>query len=433
MQKTIFIIDDEEEMCLSLSEIIASRGYKTLYTTVSTSVLEILSEQPIDLIISDVRMPDLGGMELLKTIAERHSNIPLIMISGYASTEDVVSAIKYGALNFIEKPLDISLLLDEIDGCLKTKKPLSENMYFTSRSKNMQDIFEIIRIAAPTEAPVIISGESGTGKEKAARAIHSMSKRSHNPYITLNCAAIPDSLLESELFGYKKGAFTDAKIDKKGKFELSDKGSIFFDEIGDMSMNIQAKLLRILQEKEFEMLGSNKLIKVDVRIITATNKNLRQLIDEGKFRKDLYYRLSVININLPALRERMEDIELLSNYFLDEYNLVYNKTIGSISDEVMDLFQNHSWPGNIRELKNVIERAVIFCNSKCIQKENLPFQYRNREIFQSNGPELLYENLSRKTIIQTLEKCGGVKQKAAEILHIHRKTLYNRMKKYGIE
>lgn len=433
MKKTILIIDDEEEMCLSLSEIVTSRGYHVLYTTKSNEVPELLLKHTIDMIISDVRMPDLGGIGLLKTIRDRHSNIPIIMISGYASTTDVVTAMKYGALNFYEKPLDISSLLEEIDEYLKVPDTTSADMYFTSNSKTMQDIFHIISTAAPTEAPVIITGESGTGKEKVASAIHYMSKRADNSYVKLNCAAIPDNLLESELFGYKKGAFTDAKNDKTGKFELADKGSIFFDEIGDMSLNTQAKLLRVLQEKEFEMLGGNRLIKADVRIVTATNKDLQKLIQEGKFREDLYYRLSVINIYLPPLRERMEDIDLLSNYFLKEYNSVYNKNILSISRDVLDIFHNHTWPGNIRELKNVMERSVIFCNSTTIQRENLPFQYREKNSMIHNAPDIIYENLSKQMILEALEKSGGIKQKAAEMLNIHRKTLYNRMKKYGIE
>ena len=438
MPSNILIIDDEEEMCLSLSEIFSSRRYSVRTCTEPLSALPLLKEKPADLILMDVRMPGMGGVSLLKNIRESYPELGIIMMSGYASTDNIVQCMKYGALNFYEKPLNLPDLITEADEYLKSC-PAAESAVcdeLVSETPCMQDIFRVLMTAAPTDAPVIITGESGTGKERIANAIHSNSRRSEGPYVKLNCAAIPDALLESELFGHAEGAFTDARKNREGKFEVAQGGTLFLDEIGDMSLNTQAKLLRVLQEKEFERLGSNDLIKADIRIVAATNKNIPEMIKKGEFREDLYYRISVINIHLPPLRERKQDIPLLCSSFLSLFSGSYGKEVCGISGEVEEMFMNHSWPGNIRELKNVIERAVIFCGADKIQKADLPAQYRELQPSRNEGSENMldeiYKDLSRQAISEALSSSGGSRSKAAELLGIHRKTLYNRMKKYGL-
>lgn len=437
------IVDDEKEMCLSLSEILSANGYCSLFYTEPEKALEYLKKETPDLILTDYRMPGIGGLELLQNISEMNRKIPVVMISGFGSVDAVVQAMKYGALNFYEKPLDIETLLQEIAEFFARKKESvsqeKREIYLRSQNPRMQEIFKIIEMAAPTNAPVIITGESGTGKEFIASAIHNLSERKNKPYLKMNCAAIPDNLLESELFGYEQGAFTDARKSKKGKFELANGGSLFFDEIGDMSLNTQSKLLRILQEQEFEKLGGTEVIKTDVRFICATNKNFQNLIDRNLFRSDLYYRISVISIQLPPLRERREDIPALCAYYIDIFNRQYQKNVKALSSAVEAFFLTHCWPGNIRELKNVLERSVIFCQGDYIESSHLPRQYQQdvNSCEEMDNPdrnklEGLYNSLSRQVIVDALEQSGWSRQKAAETLNIHRKTLYNRMKKYGI-
>lgn len=439
MLKKILIVDDELEMCLSLSEILEANGYKVLYTTHSTEAINLLKQEEFSLILMDIRMPELGGIDLLKDVCDQFPDLHKIMISGFASVDNIVTSMKYGALNFYEKPIDIPSLLEELNTLKKqvTNNSIKSSIFMESNNPKMREIFQIVHTAAPTNAPVIIRGESGTGKEFIASCIHQLSPRRDKPIIKMNCAAIPDSLLESELFGYVAGAFTDAKESRKGKFEQANGGSFFFDEIGDMKMSTQAKLLRVLQEQEFEQLGGDKSIKTDIRFICATNKDFDELIQNGEFREDLYYRFSVININLPPLRERREDISLLVNYYINHYNKEHNKNISGLDSEVEALFLNHDWPGNIRELKNVLERASIFCPDKLISMKYLPKQYQTRttitnEILSTHNLKKVTDNLSKQVISEALESVGGSRQKAAELLNIHRKTLYNRMKKYGL-
>lgn len=443
MAWTLLIVDDEKEMCSSLSELFSAKGFLVETTSSPKEVINILQNKRVDLILMDVRMPEIGGISLLKTIRDSWASLPIIMISGYASIENVVQSMRYGALNFYEKPLNIPSLMNEIsEYLLKNSRRVNQVPIKELRSDNpvMQDVLEIVKTAAPTNAPVIITGESGTGKERVAAAIHEMSGRGNRPLIKINCAAIPDTLLESELFGYEAGAFTDARTAHRGKFEQAEGGSIFFDEIGDMSLKTQAKLLRVLQEKEFERLGGNELIKTDVRVITATNKDLKELIANSMFREDLYYRISVISVHLLPLRERMEDIISLSTNFLHSFCSQYNKHIKGFAPQVESVLINHDWPGNIRELRNVIERSVIFSRTDMIELADLPAQYKRKielDYSKKDSPgddhlTKIYNNLSRQVILDTLKKTGGSKNRAAELLNIHRKTLYNRMKKYGI-
>ncbi len=436
MQSTIFIIDDEEEMCISLSEIISSKGYKVIYTTDPLKVNRILINTKIDLILLDIRMPKLGGINLLKIIKKKNPFIPIIMITGYPSIDNAVHAMKYGALNFYVKPLKIRKLLDEIKQILNSqqkRREIYEDHRIITENPKMIEILKNLRKVASTNATILLIGETGTGKELAAEYVHYNSDRRNKPFIKVNCAAIPDNLLESELFGYEKGAFTDAINVRIGKFELANYGTIFLDEIGDMSLETQPKILRVLQEKEFERLGGNKIFKIDTRIISATNKNINKLIKSGSFREDLFYRLSVVTIDIPPLRERKEDVMILAEHFLNYFNRIYGRGIKYISEDVKNILIQHDWPGNIRELKNCIERAVIFCEKDTISIEDLPSQYKDISLkYEMDTFQDLQNSLNRAIISEALKKCKGNKRKAAELLNIHRKTLYNRMKKLGM-
>ncbi len=361
------------------------------------------------------------------------------MMTGFPSIENAVESMKYGALNFYVKPIDLQELLKEIKLLADSRNNIvrrSIHSTIITQNRSMEKILEEVTKVASTNAPVLIIGESGTGKELVASSIHYQSRRARRPYIKVNCAAIPDNLLESEIFGHEKGAFTDAVKERTGKFELAHKGTIFFDEIGDMSLTTQPKILRVIEDGEVQRLGSSHFIHTDVRVISATNKDISQLIEEKGFRDDLYYRLSVVTISLPPLRERKDDLILLTDYFLDKFNQIYDKKVRFLSDEIKSLFLTHSWPGNIRELKNCIERAVIFSESDDTEfkKKLLPSQYREiKPEYYADNLDELYDTLTREKIIEALAKSNGVKHKAAELLNIHRKTLYNKMKKLGIE
>ena len=434
----ILLIDDELEMCLSLAELLTAEGYVTRYTTDPRDTPQLLAAQPVDLLIMDIRMPGMSGLALLRALKEHNTPLAVIMITGYPTVEDAVWAMKYGAVNVYPKPLKLAALLKEIHELAaraerKRGHPPTGAAPIVTANPVMQQILTTIAKAAPTAAPVLITGESGTGKELVANSIHQLSPRAPHAFIKVNCAAIPDDLLESELFGHEKGAFTGAINLRKGRFELADKGTIFLDEIGDMSLKTQAKILRVIQEREFERVGGTQTVRSDMRIIAATNKPLKALIPAGQFREDLYYRLSVITLKLPPLRERKEDVLLLAEYYLQRYNAEYQKQIQGLTDEVRWFFRQHNWPGNVRELKNCIERAVIFCEHAQIDVSDLAAQYT--EVIET-GPNTRYddafESLNREIILDALAKSGGIKQKAADLLRISRRTLYNRMKKLGL-
>ena len=438
MDYPILIIDDEVEMCLSLAEFLRSKGYATLHTTNPLDVTRILQSEKVGLIIMDIKMPEMGGIDLLKVIKTSDPSLAVIMITGYPTVENAVRAMKYGAVNFYTKPLRLPELLKEIHelaakSLRKQKIPQKTRHTIISQNPDMQELLKTVHKASLTTAPVLVTGESGTGKELVAHAFHYLSPRAANPFVKVNCAALPEDLLESELFGHEKGAFTGAVKERKGRFELADTGTIFLDEIGDMSLRTQAKILRVIQDQEFERVGGTRTIRTDSRILAATNKNLEQLISSGQFREDLYYRLSVITIHLPPLRERRDDIPLLAEYFITHYNRVYDKQIRGLSEEVAWFFHTHKWPGNVRELKNCIERTVIFCEHDTIEIKNLATQYKK---LIENPPTDEYddalEGLNREIILDALERSRGIKKKAAELLNIDRRTLYNRMKKLGL-
>ena len=434
----ILIVDDEQEVCLSLSEVLQSKGYTPLYEEDPVQVLSLLGRETVDLILMDVRMPVLGGIDLLKVIRKAHPLLPVIMISGYASVENAVRAMKYGALNFFAKPVDLEELFKEIHHLERSagiKKSASGTDAIVTQNRRMAEVLSLVEKAAPTDASVLIVGESGTGKELIADLLHHASRRRNNAYIKINCAAIPDTLLESEMFGHEKGAFTDAQRQQKGKIELADGGTILFDEIGDMSLQTQAKMLRVLQEKHFTRLGGSTPIRADFRVIAATNKNTDAMIGQGTFREDLYYRLSVITLSLPALRDRPEDIVPLALHFVGEFNQVYGKSVLGISDSVTATLEQHSWPGNVRELKNIIERAVIFCETERIEPRDLPEQYRIVKGGASAIEDIteVSRESARAVIREALRRTNGIKGEAARLLNVTRKTLYNRMKRLNLE
>ena len=436
MFSKILIVDDELEVCLSLSEVLRGKGYNAIHCSDPEEILPLLEREHIGLAIMDVRMPTIGGIDLLKQIRSRFDQLPVIMISGYASVENAVRAMKYGALNFYTKPIPIPSLMQEIRNLELSERAYPQADRIITHNQRMQRMISLVEKAAPTEASVVITGESGTGKELVADMLHAMSGRPDAAYIKMNCAAIPESLLESEMFGHEKGAFTDAKSLQKGKVELADGGTLFLDEIGDMSLSTQAKMLRVLQEKRFTRLGGTEPIKTDFRIIAATHRDLQQMIREGAFREDLYYRLSVITIHLPPLRERTEDVLPVAQEFVQQFNRAYAKTVMRFSDEVVDVLQRHTWPGNVRELKNIVERAVIFCESDTIELADLPEQYHIMEGHGGDSGSSIQEfetESARYVILEALKQSNGMKTEAARRLNITRKTLYNRMKRLNLE
>ncbi|MEJ5377107.1 MAG: sigma-54 dependent transcriptional regulator [bacterium] len=450
----ILVVDDEEIMRESLSAWLQEDGFQVEAFSTGKEAMEAVKQKVYDAILLDLKLPDMDGLEILKHTKHYQPNTPVLMITAYGSVETAIKAMKQGATDYITKPFnpeELSLTLHHILDDLALRR---ENIYLklklekrydrqgiVSKSHKMERIFDLISTIADTRSTVLIHGESGTGKELIARAIHYSSNRSHHPFISVSCAALVESLLESELFGHEKGAFTDAKTLKRGKFELADGGSLFLDEIGEISPKLQLNLLRVLQEREFHRVGGEEAIRVDVRIIAATNKNLEQAVREGSFREDLYYRLNVISIHLPPLRERKEDIPLLVNHFVEKFNMESGKHVGGVSEEVLQILMEHDWPGNVRELENVIERAVIINRGGVILPEDLP-PYLLRHPALSQAPELLIQQAQpgqmtlqevEKAYIQNvLEETGWNIKRTARILGIDRSTLYAKIRRYGL-
>jgi DNA-binding NtrC family response regulator len=434
----VLIVDDEIEMCRSLEEILQQDGFRTTSTTDPSTVTSLSSSEHFDAVLLDVKMPEINGIDLLRSLVEAHPNVPVIMITGYPSVDTAVRAMKYGASNYFSKPLDLSGLVREIRTLVSSRNASSRTDQLFPRivtgDPGMLGILDEVDRAGQVDAPVLITGETGTGKELVAQAIHSGSDRRKSPFVRVNCAAIPESLIESELFGHEAGAFTDAKRQRKGRFEMADGGTLFLDEIGDMSLSTQARILHALQEKTFERVGGSQSIASDIRIVAATNRDLEAMIKEGTFREDLYYRLSVISVRLPPLRERSGDIEVLARHFVEAFGTQYGREVSDLSPEVLTLFRRHTWPGNIRELRNCIERAVIFSSGAEIRVGDLPSQYvRGAAGQEVDGIEERVARLNREIIEEALQKSGGVKSKAADLLDISRRTLYNRMKRLGME
>ena len=451
----ILIVDDEPLTRRSLYEILKKRGYTVSCVDSGQEAITHLSKEKPDVVITDLKMPGIDGIELLKRVREIDSDIAVVLITAYGSIDSAVEAMKEGAFDYITKPIldnEINIVIERIfeqKSILEENRLLKKQLEGIKRSRfynligqnqRMQSIYNLIETIASTNASVLISGESGTGKRLIAQAIHqSDATRKDKPFIEVSCGALPETLLESELFGHVKGAFTSAIKDRQGRFEAADGGTIFLDEIDAFSPKLQVKLLRVLQEGEFERVGDTRTIKVDVRVIAATNQNLQELIKKGTFRDDLYYRLNVIPIDVPPLRERKDDLPLLVEHFIKKCSKKVKKNISGVSEEAMQAFFWYDWPGNVRELENVIERAVILSKNKNIGKEDLPSHLIDTPEVSYKAHKKPYKNLkealkfSEKEIIKnTLQMCGGNRKKAAQILGINRTTLYNKMRGYGL-
>ncbi len=455
MKPSILIVDDDEVMRETLSDVLKRGEYEVHSVGSGGETLSVIRKNIIDLILLDMRLPDGDGLELLKKIKEFDTEILVIIMTAYSDIQTAVLAMKSGAYHYINKPFDLEELKLLIEKGLETKSLINEvrRLHRQQNEGNqksqiygvtspIQYVKELIGMISKTnKTSVLIQGESGTGKELAANAIHYNSKRANKALMKINCSAIPDSLLESELFGYEKGAFTDAKTTKKGLFELADGGTVFLDEIGDMKLFLQSKILRVIENQSFMRVGGEREIKVDVRIIAATNKDLETLVREGLFRKDLYYRLKVMVVEMPFLRERGEDILLLSNLFIEEINREYAKNINGLTEDAKKLMVLYPWPGNVRELKNVIERAMILTDQTYITPKQLPFELQQKEGYPSNGMDLNpleiteimpLETLEKIHLSNVLKKMGGNKSKASKILGISRATLRAKVKKYHL-
>ncbi len=448
----VLVVDDEPGHRLMLRANLETEGFQVSEAEDGLKALALLEKEPFDCVLMDVRMPRLGGLEALRELRERFPDLPVIMMTAYASVRSAVECLKAGAEDYLMKPLNVEELLLKVKKVMEVRKLLRENEEFRQRldekfgferivgnSEAMREVFEIVSMVAPTDATVLVTGESGTGKELVANAIHQRSPRRRRPFVKINCAALPDNLLESELFGHEKGAFTGAVSRREGKFAYADGGTIFLDEITEMSPGTQAKILRVLQEKEFEPLGTNTTVKVDVRVIAATNRNLEEEVENGRFREDLYYRLNVVQIRVPPLRERKDDIPLLADYFLRRNCEKLGKKILGFSREALDALIEYRWPGNVRELENAVERAAILCKGDEITLSLLPDPVRMRREGESEGHApairvgISLREAERRLIIWTLENTGGNRTKAAEMLGISRKTLQNKIKEYGID
>lgn len=447
--KSILIIDDEQEICESLKMILDYEGYEVDSTTDVNAGLKKLEYNNYDALLLDIQMPKMTGFEVLDWIKEKQINISVIIISAYGNLENAIKATKLGAFDFIEKPIDRDKLLISIRNAVEKSSLVKENIKLVNNlkedenivgeSKQIKEVIELIERVAKTESRVLITGENGTGKELVAKAIHTKSNRSNNELIEVNCAAIPNELIESELFGHEKGAFTGASQKRIGKFEQANRSTLFLDEIGDMSLQAQAKVLRAIEEGVIERVGGSNKIEVDVRVISATNKDLKEEIKNGNFREDLYHRLNVIPIHVPPLRERKDDIPILINYFVKKICKQNKFPIKEFDNDALDLLVNYKWSGNVRELRNFIERLLIMIPKNRIGKDDinsmLPSSSSINDTFidTSNSFQEFKEKSERAFIIKQLESNNWNISKTAEILDIQRSHLYNKMKKYKIE
>jgi two-component system response regulator HydG len=447
-KKTILIVDDESSHRMMLKAHLNEEGYEVIEASDGQEAMDLVTQHFYDLILMDIRMSFMDGIEALKRIKKISPALPVIMMTAYGSIESAVETLKSGADDYLTKPLDIDELLLKIKKVLHYQNLEKENLLNRERlgerfdfsniigkSRAMKELFETLAMVAPTDATVLLLGESGTGKEVIANAIHQNSLRKDQAYIKVNCAALPETLLESELFGHEKGAFTGAHAKRKGRFELADGGTLFLDEIGEMSPATQAKILRVLQEKEFEPVGGNRTISVDVRIIAATHRDLEKEVKEHRFREDLFYRLNVVPITILPLRDKKEDIPLLAEHFLKQYTEKNNKDVKTFESRVMDALVRYSWPGNVRELENIIERMVIMSRGDRLLWDDLPQDFKtlpNGDDIKSSPTGSSLKVIEKEVILKTLEQAGGNRTKAALILGVTRKTLQNKIKEYRI-
>ena len=442
---TVLIVDDQDSIRDALSKILIKEGYEVLLAGEGDEALEILRKKKVNVILSDLKMPKMDGVQLLKTSKLIKPEVEVILITAHGTIEKAVSAMKDGAYDFIRKPFKKIVIANMIKKAVEKQALVVENRFLheqlervghdrdtdvIGQSDVIRNVIKLAEQVAPSQASILIQGESGTGKEAIASLIHKIGPRADQPFIKVSCAALPETLLESELFGYEKGAFTGAVGQKEGRFELANKGTLFLDEIGEITPALQVKLLRVLQEGEFERVGGTKVLKCNVRIISATNINLTTAIKQKRFREDLYYRLNVITIDIPPLRERKEDIALLVSHFLKIYQEKNNKAIDGISEDVLDILTDYAWPGNVRELKNVIERAVVLTQGRVISQDDLPeniFKNRSEDRKLTIPFGMPLREIEKKLIIETLKRTKGDKEIAANLLGITPRTIYRKM------
>lgn len=444
-KQTVLIVDDQESIRVALSRMLSKEGYEVLLADEGEKALDVLREKKVNVMLSDLKMPKMDGLQLLKASKLVKPEVEVILITAHGTIEKAVGAMKDGAYDFITKPFKKIVIVNMIKKALEKQALVVENRYLheqlahsghdkqsdiIGQSDVMSDVIKLAEQVAPSQASVLIQGENGTGKESIASLIHRIGARSDKPFIKVSCAALPDTLLESELFGYEKGAFTGAVSQKEGRFELANEGTLFLDEIGEITPSIQVKLLRVLQEGEFERLGGTKVLRSNVRIISATNVNLENAIKQKRFREDLYYRLNVITMNMPPLRERREDIPLLISHFLKIYQEKNNKVVDGISEDVLDILTDYQWPGNVREIKNIIERAVVLTQDRIITQKDLPENIskekaEERKLSIPFGMPL--REIEKKIIIETLRRSKGDKEITANLLGITPRTIYRKM------
>ena len=448
-KKTILLVEDDRNTRNGIAKLLR---YKYDITVAEDGIrgINVLKKNNFDLVVTDIQMPGAGGMDILKETLKKEPSPPCILITAYGSIETAVGAIKSGAYDFISKPVNVDRMEQVFERALESKDLKEENVRLKKRlnekfgldniigkSSKMRDVFDMVKQVSPAKSTILVTGESGTGKELIAQAIHVLSGRK-GAFVPVHCAALPANLLESELFGHEKGAFTGASEKRAGRFEIADKGTIFLDEIGEIDQSVQVKLLRILETKTFERVGGMQPITTDSRIVAATNRNLPDMVKEGKFREDLFYRLDVLNVEMPPLRDRKEDIPLLVKSFIDYFAAENNKHVSGISDEVLNVFNSYNWPGNIRELRNCIERMVVLCREEVLQTGNIPINIREKI-----SPELVEKNTNYKTlniesnertlIIQALDETDGNRTIAAEKLGISRRTLHRKLNEYNLK
>ncbi|MEA2060699.1 MAG: sigma-54 dependent transcriptional regulator [Thermodesulfobacteriota bacterium] len=447
MQNRILVVEDDAAHARMLETLISDWGYETILADDGDTGLAMVKNRAFDLVLMDMKMVKMSGMEALKQIKAFNPSLPVIMMTAYSSVDTAVEALKIGAYDYLTKPLDFDRLKLTIERTMETLLLKTENKALKNQLKNrslthsiigkspvMETLLDTILMVAPTDANVLVTGASGTGKELVSSAIHDNSPRKHHPFVRINCAAITETLLESELFGHEKGAFTGAEKKRKGKFQTADKGSILLDEIGEMSFGMQAKLLRVIQDREITPVGSETSHKVDVRVIASTNRNLKAMAEEKKFRYDLYYRLNVVTIDVPPLASRVDDIPRLTLHFLDIFSQKNKRNIKGFSPDAMDAMIRYPWPGNVRELMNAVERGVVLTRSDYISKKELPFiiteQDGSSETSTSEIKDIPLADIEKKAIIATFESCGGNKSETARRLGITRKTLAKKLDSY---
>jgi two-component system, NtrC family, response regulator AtoC len=443
-QEKILIVDDEKVVRESLYHWFEEDNYTVDTAEDGETALKKYAKDKYDLLLVDMKMPGMSGLDLLSKIKAIDKDALIILITAFASVPTAISALKNGAYDYVTKPIDPDELAHLVKRALEQRALKIENIQLKENideiikpdnligeSFQMKKIYELVHTVAKTDTTVMIRGESGTGKELVAKAIHINSNRKYFPIITVNCGALAESLLESELFGHEKGSFTGAQFRRKGKFEMADRGTIFLDEIGSISRKMQVELLRVIETKQFNRVGGNELIKSDFRVITATNESLEELVKAGKFREDLYYRLNVFSIIIPPLRERRDDIPLLSNFFINKFSIMMNKQVKNVSKEAMQFLMNHDWPGNVRELENAMERAMVVGKTNSIMVDDLPFQLSKINAVYNNDDKTL-AGLESKYILRTLNENNWNISKTAQVLEIDRVTLYNKINKYSL-